>query len=327
MNLTTDIYSNDSTITSTVVSSISYEYDLIDYLNMVITPIAFLTGVFGNLITVIVMSTHRFNHFGSRYFLIALAVADLSVIFTHPLKNMFIVKLFGYDIRSISLYGCKIYFGIHKTGKMTSSWIVACLAIERLAAIRYPFKVKQWFTHRKILIGLSFIILSLSGFNAGYAYFTEIDSNGICNPDIYDRNNSASVTTFRHFLNAGVTLYFIGPLAILLTIIPVILISLVKIERQRAELSSIHKSISTRPTIMLLSIMFGYILFVSPIGVVRIIVNYSGANLFAVDMTWFSVFRNTSHILEIINYAINFFLYVCSSKEFRDGVKDLICRR
>lgn len=324
--MTSDISVTNSTSIPMDALNFSHVYDLIDYLNMVITPLAFVTGILGNLTTIIVMNTHQFINFGSRHLLIALAIADLSVIVTQPLKNLFLIDLLGCDIRSLTIFGCKLYFGVHKTGKMASSWIVVSLAIERLAAVRYPFQVKQWFSDRNIFIGMCMMFFVLAGFNVGYAYYTEIDSNGICNPDIYNKSNSAAVSTYHHVFNAGVTLYFIGPLVILFTVIPMILISLIKIGRQRAQISSSCKNITLRPTIMLLTVMFGYIVFVTPIGIVRIVVNYSGDNLYDVDMTWFSTFRNIAFVLEIINYAINFFLYVCSSEEFRQGVKDLLRR-
>lgn len=327
MNVTADYLPLNWSMTTHSSSKALSEnsYRVLDYFNLVIMPLALVVGIIGNLITIIVMNTTRFSHFGSRYFLVGLAIADMSVIITQPMKNMFVIKLIGFDLRSVSLVGCKIYFLVHRMGKMMSSWFVVWMAVERLTAIRAPFAVKKWFSRRNIFIGIAMMSLIIGSFCAGYSYCTKIDQNGICNPDVYDKNDTEAVTLFRHMLNTGVTLYFLGPLVILLIVIPAIIISLLKIQRDRTTMAKVNtKSIVIRPTTMLLTVMVAYILSVTPIGIVRIIVNYSGVNLFAVNMTWFSTFRDVAHVLEIINYAINFFLYVCSSLDFRKGVLELI---
>ncbi|XP_063425889.1 somatostatin receptor type 2-like [Mytilus trossulus] len=314
----TTIFSNISTTSNSIL----------DYVNMVSIPICLITGVLGNTITIILMNTKTFSHFASKYFLIGLAIADTSVLLTQPFKNMFVIRYFGVDLRALSTIGCKFYFCVHRAGKMMSSWFVVYMALERLAAVRFPLKVKIWFSKRNTLIGVGLMMLLIIGFTAGYSYCTKIDQNNICNPDVYDRNDSSAVMLYRQMLNTGVTLYFIGPLVILLIATPTIIISLIKHEHDKAKLSQFNaKNALARPTAMLLSVMFAYIIFVTPIGVVRIIVNYHGVNLFAVKMTWFSTFRDISHFLELINYSINFFLYACTSRQFRRCLTLLLCTK
>lgn len=312
---------------TTTLEEYVWSSDIIDYINMVLIPLCLLAGLFGNLVTIVLMNTKTFFRMASRYFLIALAISDISVLVTQPFKNMTVIHYLGSDPRSLSEVGCKLYFWLHKTGKMTSSWLVVCLCLERLAAVKFPFQVKLWFTKHHMLTCIFILYIVIGGFNAGYSYFTTIDENGICNPDVFDKNDSDAVLLYRHMLNVGSSLYFIGPLIVLFTVTPVIIVILVKKSNKRKQLVHVHLKGNdvTRPTTMLLTIMVTYILFVTPIGVVRITANYIGINLFGVNMTSFLIFRDIAQILELFNYTINFFLYVCSSSQFRHGVLMLLC--
>jgi hypothetical protein len=51
------------------------------------------------------------------------------------------------------------------------------------------------------------LYIVIGGFNAGYSYCTTIDENSICNPDVYDKNDSDAVLLYRHMLNVGSSLY------------------------------------------------------------------------------------------------------------------------
>ena len=187
----------------------------LDYIETVVIIMCLITGVFGNSMTIILMNTQRFGNMSSKYFLVVLAISDITVLFTHPFKNMLVIKYLGQDIRSLSEIGCKLYYWVLKTGKMTSSWLVVCISLERLFAIKFPFMVKRWFSKRNTSIIICMLYLIIGGFNAGYSYCTNIDENGICHPDVYDQNDQASVALYKSIVKIGVSLYFIGPLIIL----------------------------------------------------------------------------------------------------------------
>ncbi|XP_052103497.1 nociceptin receptor-like [Mytilus californianus] len=138
---------------------------------MVSIPICLVTGVIGNMLTIILMNTKTFSHFASKYFLIGLAIADTSVLLTQPFKNMFVIRYLGFDLRALSTIGCKVYFCVHRAGKMMSSWFVVCMALERLAAVKFPLKVKIWFSKRNTLAGIGLMLLLIIGFTAGFSYF------------------------------------------------------------------------------------------------------------------------------------------------------------
>jgi hypothetical protein len=44
------------------------------------------------------------------------------------------------------------------------------------------------------------LYIVIGGFNAGYSYYTTIDENNICNPDVYDKNDSHAVLLYIHIV-------------------------------------------------------------------------------------------------------------------------------
>lgn len=77
-------------------------------------------------------------------------------------------------------------------------------------------------------------------------------------------------------------------------------------------------------TTMLVAIMVIYVLFVTPIIALHNIAFYIGVNAFGEKTKRFLLFRDVAHILEQLNYTMNFFLCVCLSRQFRTGVSSLL---
>lgn len=312
---------------TTINESSSLEFPValtvVKYAHLIVLPTSLTIGIFGNLITIIVMNQQRYASMASRYFLIALATADLSVILTQPFSSALIIRLIGFDVRSLSSAGCKAYFWFYRTCKFTSSWLVVCLALERLTAVKFPFRVKRIFSNRNAFIGIVTISVIISAFSGGFSYYSDIDATGQCNQDVYDRNNTQTTAIFRHMLNGCALIYFVAPLCILSVTTPLIILTLIKTEKNQSKLTCQNRNIVRRPTAMLLAVIFAFITLVTPIGIVHVLVN--NADAFDKSSTWFKTFVQTAQMLEITNYAINFLLYVGSSQNFRKGVVSLFC--
>lgn len=75
---------------------------------------------------------------------------------------------------------------------------------------------------------------------------------------------------------------------------------------------------------MLVAVMVIYVLFVTPITALHNIAFYIGVNAFGEKTKRFLLFRDVAHILEQLNYTMNFFLCVCLSRQFRTGVSSLL---
>lgn len=164
---------------------------------------------------------------GSRYFLVALAASDIALLLIQPFNKMFVIKHFVRDYRALSAIGCKIFFWFFRTRKMTSSWFVVYLCLERFTVIQYPFRVKMIFSKRNCFVGIAMVYIVIGGFNAGWTYCSKI-TNSMCYPDLIDKTNPGEVTLYRNMLTAGSSHYSLILIIILVTVTPVIIISLVR---------------------------------------------------------------------------------------------------
>lgn len=331
INTTTSTVCNGSCMTTPVPQPAGrtiYDdvLDGLEYVNIAMLPTCLVLGVLGNMITLIIMNRKAFSSLTSRYFLMSLAVSDCILLLTQPFNKIFVIKYFQRDFRALSDAGCKIYFWLFKSGKMTSSWFVVFLCLERFTAVQFPFRVRTVFCKRNCLIAVAIVYSVMAIFNGAWAYASKITNDGICHPDDYDKANPAAVALFRAMLTAGSCLYSLIPIIILVTVTPVIIINLVRRSYARKKMTQNKgKDMDiTRITSMLLAVAITYVLLVAPVTVMHNVAFYLGMNAFGENPKPFLIYRDVSQILEQLNYTINFFLYVASNRQFRNEVVQLL---
>ena len=287
-------------------------------------PSVFVFGCFGNILTILVMTSKKFSTNTCSIAIFALALSDTTLLFCQPFNKEFFIKMVGSDVRSLSSIGCKLYYVIRRTSKMSSSWFVVYLCFEKFMAVWYPLKVKLIITKRLVL-GYVLVVVAIFLAITGYwSYASDVDENGRCQPDLYNRTNPDSVTAWKRMLGVGVTLYSISPMAILLCLTPLILY---KLALQRRKFKSRVAQQSSRITAMLVLIVISYIVLIIPISMVHILATYLGIKSFGTSKVGFVVFKEVAQILEQLNYSVNFFIYVLASSAFRQGLKEVLCFR
>ncbi|XP_061166817.1 neuromedin-U receptor 2-like [Saccostrea echinata] len=299
---------------------------VIDYVNYVFLPATVTIGITGNILTIIVMKSRQFSTVPSSYLLICLAVSDSVLLLTQPLNKDFVIDLIGQDIRALHNSTCKLYFIIRRASKMTSSWFVVGLCFERFIAVWFPLKAKFYITKRTLLAGILAIYAIIFAFTGAYSYASEI-VKGICQPDVYDAKDPAARQRFGAMLRTASSLYSIVPMIILLTLTPLIIAKLVR-HNQRRKIMKPQSSTAQRSkddrrvTAMLIGIVLAYIILVLPITVLHNAAYELKISAFASNDAGFNLFKEISQLLEQLNYALNFFLYVMTSRHFRSVLWD-----
>lgn len=338
MDISTNPFGHIEDAVDTDSSTISYNgttesfqnvYDdvlkAVDIMYAIIIPTSLLVGLTGNLLTICVMNKKSFSKLQARFFLIALAFSDTIVILTQPFHKPVIFKLFGRDLRAISSIGCKIYFWFFRTAKMMSSWFVVCLCVERFVAIMYPFKVKLLFTKRRCQLIVCVLFFVLGAFNAGWTYYTNILQNGVCSAEALDMTNSSDVLKYRIMLFLVFGFLALVPVTILVILTPIIITTIRSGARKRQQLTQSSKNDAqvARATTMLMAVIIAFILLATPYVVFHNISFYKSKSLSADNSKLYQIARDIAQLLELLNYTINFFLYVFTSRQFRDGVVSL----
>ncbi|XP_062578275.1 probable G-protein coupled receptor 139 [Saccostrea cucullata] len=301
---------------------------VIDYTNYVFLPATVTMGIMGNLLTIIVMKSKQFSTALSSYLLICLAVSDSVLLLVQPLNKDFVIDLIGQDIRSLHSATCKLYFVIRRASKMTSSWFVVGLCLERFIAVWFPLKAKIYITKRTLLSGILAIYIIIFAFTGAYSYASEI-VEGKCQPDVYDRQDPTATQRFGAILRTASSLYSVVPMVILLTLTPLIIAKLIRHNQKgktmKPQSSTAQRSKDDRRvTAMLIGIVLAYIILVLPITILHNAAYELKISAFASDNAGFNLFKEISQLLEQLNYALNFFLYVMTSRRFRGVLWEIL---
>lgn len=302
---------------------------MVDYINYMFLPITVFVGVAGNLLTILVMKSRYFSTTPSSYLLICLAISDSVLLLTQPFNKAFFIKIIGQDVRAFQSAFCKLYFVIRRASKMTSSWFVVGLCLERFIVVWFPLKAKFVVTKRVLLAGILTVYGVIFSFTGAWSYASEI-VKGKCQPDVYDRNDPTAREIFGAMLRTGSCLYSVAPMVILLILTPLIIAKLIHHKRKRKFLtgSSANKSKDDgRVTAMLIGIVIAYVILVLPITVLHNAAYELKISAFSSNNDGFNTFKEISQFLEQLNYSSNFFLYVMTSQRFRSVLKDFVtCR-
>ena len=292
-------------------------------------PMFLVIGLFGNLMTIATMASRQFSNLTSRYILIALAISDTTLILTQPFNKIWVINLLGTDIRSaFANLGCKIFFHIFRTSKMTSSWLVVLVCFERFVAVVFPLKAKLILKKRIIFAAIALDYLIIGSYNAVWSFSSGI-VNGLCKPDLPSIEHKVFVTI-------GCTIYSFIPSAILLVFTPQIMYSILNQVRLRRRFTSPKTPLATtssssrrdedmiRASIMVVCVMIAYIILVLPITIIHLYSAQIGVSAFDANSLGFFIFREIAQVLEQINYCINFFFYIMCSGRFRVRVFEIL---
>ena len=106
-------------------------------------PIITIIGILGKSMSIIIINQKNFRKQSISLILTCLAISDSMVLLLFVFNKKFMMEFLDRDAREISQEGCVIFFWIFRTSKMTSSWFVVLISIERFIAVWFPFKSKE----------------------------------------------------------------------------------------------------------------------------------------------------------------------------------------
>ncbi|XP_041348847.1 uncharacterized protein LOC121368255 [Gigantopelta aegis] len=299
-----------------------------DYVSYVITPFFLATGLFGNVMTVIVMQSRAFSSMTMGTILTALSVSDTTFLLMHLFTKPFIIEIVGMDVRALSDESCKLFFILLKTAKMSSSWFVVLVCLERLVGVWFPLRARMINSRRHVVMAIAAICTTAITFNGFWSFSSKVVFNGTYCLVSYSYPAIAMKTKI--FSIVGTLLYAGIPTVLLLIMTPAIIYRIQKQSRIRRQLSTARLSkydTNQKSVAMLLSVSITYILLAFPIAAVFVVAMVQGENMFQSRDPVISVIRHVAQPLELLNYSINFFLYVAFSSKYRRRIGELICCR
>lgn len=283
-----------------------------------ICPTLLVIGLTGNICTILTVTRSRFRNMASRHILCVLAVSDSLLLCTNPFNQNFMKDLWGRDIRTFHESGCKLFFVMYRVGKISASWFIVLVAVERFLAVVFPLKAKVLLHKKIIYIAIACVYVGVFSFAGTWTFSTTI-VNSTCLPD-YTITPSAH-GLHRCFVVAAACAYCIVPISVLLTLTPPIVIKLLRNHRLREKMN--HSAISrsaretSRISMMPIGICLSYVIWVTPITFVLVITLWNNQPIFDSTDVRMYVFQTIALIFEQLNHSSNFIIYVMSSVQFR----------
>ena len=291
-------------------------------------PLILVIGLFGNIITVSVMQRKSFEKHLFRYMLTALAVSDSILVVLAPFNKLFVMEWLGFDFRSYSQLTCKTFFFFWRNAKMTSSWFIVLVSIERFIAVWFPFKSRQLITKKFLLFSILCNYLGTVTFNTIWIYMTDSVIDGRCQ---VNKSKSGDVEMEQFFVILGTSLYSVIPSMLIVCLNSLTVKKVIDQKKALKKLTdnSSKSNETSKITLMLVCNSIVFVILVVPVTLMHCYALFTGSSdLYTSSEPVTATLREVTQTLEQLNYAINFILYSTCSSTFRhEALATFACLR
>ena len=296
-------------------------YKLANDVYIIADIIILIVGLLGNLATLLVMQRKGINKTPVSVYMSALAVTDTLVLILDFLNNWLSLTL---NIGLLSNHHfCLFHRYVFTVCYTYSSWLLATLTFERFLAVTFPLTAKVVCTVKHALVTIivePIILFVVSSYNL---WAWEVNEKGKC--------TTTASPKMAFFINhvapwMRYSLYSFIPIILIFFFNISITIQLFRAHSHRVAMTGETVKASShnerKITIMVLTVSFVFLLLTAPVAFWYIIV--FAAEEFTVQGPK-AVFIETVIIMfGLCNYAVNFFLYILSSRSFRQEFMTMI---
>lgn len=307
-----------------------------------VSPSIVVIGILGNILNLIVLSRPILKS-SMKTYLTALAVTDLSIMFAEIPS---IIRLNGLHGQSYvaAFYYAHVEVFLVSALVSSSVYIVLCLTIDRLYSVCFPQQFHNVHTNSNAKASL------LGSYGIGMVISLPLTLlKNICL--IQDEVTHVSTWDFHENVPVTRTIYWsmylllselvirLGPI-IVLTTLNLIIIKKVRehaatkknlctnsvtnesIQEQGMLNTQNKKSSESKIIILLHAIVILFVITMTPSALLSLLYSEKQESHFG-----FQAFRAVANILELLNFALNFYVYCLCSKEFRAAFVKVFLKR
>ncbi|XP_071100698.1 probable G-protein coupled receptor B0563.6 [Haliotis cracherodii] len=307
------------------------EFQVSWYLDVVYAPICSILGIVGNTLSFIVLLSSNMRNTTSYLYMAALSCTDTIVLI---LNILFMVTKFPdqeiFNRGTCGLIFFLMYFSIHY-----NVFLMCTMTIERYIAVKFPLHAPKWITINKarILILVEFIVAFSLDVHSFFTRQIVVDPNtGVEKCTTPGETNTFFVTKIWPWVDAVVYCY--GPLTCLLVVNVLIITEVKRAGRMQREMTNKGagektaadaRSRERQVTVMLLSVSFTFLIFVTPMAVIIVVERYFWVQHNAHEQAQYHLVRTICNNMMYTNHALNFVLYCVGGKRFRDQFFAIFC--
>ncbi|CAF0925209.1 unnamed protein product [Didymodactylos carnosus] len=320
-----------NTITTTN-ESCPNEWDLLantfnQNLYIYLTPIIIGIGLCGNILTILVFSRTDLQRQCVCVLTISLAIVD-SLVLLIPALILWLETVLKREFSETSGFWCRTHGFFDLAFTCTSSWLIVFIAFDRFIAVWLPHN-KTLFTHRRtFILVLSTILISAVISSCNFEH-----TNSSYSIALLSKTNSSSllvdvnsIILSRCGIKHKVAYHIVGTLAIVINyFLPFLIIAVANTTIiYRLSLRGIV-DITSNITLMLILVCIMHLVCTFPYQSWWLY--YQVVQEKPTNCEWLKTkakWRNFTFTIRNINYMLNFFLYSCSSRLFRDELIKLI---
>lgn len=276
-------------------------YDLVTHImTYYVTGTIMTISVFTNFLSFIIMTRKEVRSQSTSVYLACLALSDIVCLIFFTLRIWYNVP-----------YYCHVNHYLRSAATTFSGLLILMVTFERLVAVWFPLKASLWLSPRRSIIAITIAASFSFGLYVPRAIFTRDDCKAL---DFYAQIHFIEVLTF----------YSCVPVMLLITFNVAIIAklnfgsSVLKDSTNNAKSTEIR-----RVTWMVITVAISYIILILP----------SNISLFHREITGKPIFKNPkaeklgnniAFTFFVIIHALNFWLYVTVSANFRKAIKRLL---
>ena len=333
---------NTTTTPNTTISPLSAaNFDIssssltrsVAWVTTILLPVAILLGVFGNVMTIIIVRRFRAESRSSTMdpYMLILAVADLCVVITGTLP-VWAADTMGFQVFRTHDVVCKTGLFVLNLGAASSAWILVAMTTQRALSVAWPHRVNVLCTPRRSWWIILTIVVALCLAYSHLLYgFGILPSAGRACAMV---SKGYASFMYKIWVNVDIFLFSLLPFVCLFFSNSVLVLKLrtsvkdagdqfATTDTQQA--SRKRKANSVTLTAIVVSVVF--VVLTSPLAFYNML-TYMNTNPEAVDV------RNLAgrffpmrlfHIMVFFNYSVNFYLYCLTGEKFRKEFRKIMC--
>ena len=295
--------------------------------------VAVVLGVFGNVMTIIIV--RRFRTASGRsatdpYFVV-LAVMDLSVVLMGTLGH-WIQSATGFYLAGTHDAVCKSVMFVRNAGSASSAWILVAMTTQRAVSVAWPHRVNVLCTPRRswwiILTIVVFFSLAYSHMLYGFGVMPSAGHACAMTSKSYER------FIFNVWVKIDMFLFSVLPFACLFLSNSILVLKLrrsVKNAGVQMTITDTEKASRERTansvtlTAIVVSVVF--VVLTSPLAFYNFF-SFTNANTETEDANELAVrffIQNLFYMIAYFNYSVNFYLYCLTGERFRKELRKIVC--
>lgn len=140
-----------------------------------------ITGTFGNILNIVVLSRQRLRTFSTSVYLICLSFGDCTFLWL-GMGPRILLQGFDKDVKSDSDFLCKVINWLPVTAGGYSVWIIVLMTLERVLLTRWPVSAKSKLTRKNTIIAVIVMLVFCFSLTSHVPFVARLhyvfDSNG-----------------------------------------------------------------------------------------------------------------------------------------------------